>query len=577
MNLRVSLGLSALAVVVACGSSKSSLSASASASDGASSAGRDGSHGGSGSGSGSGSKRDGGSSGSSASTGAGSDAGSGSGSGIDAGASVVMMHHHVNRDGFFTDSLISAATAPSFAIDSSFNGVLSTNTATSAKNNVYATPLYVENGVMGKGTFYVATEAGTLYALDEATGGVTWHTNVAPSPAESGVCAGNISPIGITGTPAIDLATRLIVFDSPTADGSQNIATHVIYGLSIDTGNIVWQVDVSTVTDGHGTAFTPATQNQRSAVLILSGVAYVAYGGHYGDCGTYRGWLVGVPLDGQGVKAWATSTDKAGMWGPGGPSSDGQSIFVSTGNAPAVDAGVGWSESEGMFRLDQGPSFAGGSGDSFAVYNWDFLDLHDKDLGGSMPLVIDAPAISPTTLLLGQGKDGNLYLVDRTNLGGVATMTEPANVGELNVSNGEITNVGAWTTWNGTTYVVVRPNGNQGGVGCPGGTSGALVGVKLDPTAASKMSVVWCADPQGNGSPTITWSGQASDDPLVWVLGAGSSGSGKLLAFDLVTGAAVAKGGSTTASNVRSFTTPVPVHGRIFVAGDNQLFAFKSH
>jgi hypothetical protein len=488
-----------------------------------------------------------------------------------------MMHNHVNRDGFFTDSLISAATAPSFAIDTSFHGVLSTDGATSAKNNVYATPLYVENGVMGKGTFYVATEAGTLYALDEATGGVTWHTNVAPSPAQSGVCTGNIGPIGITGTPAIDLATRLIVFDSPTADASQNIATHVIYGLSIDTGTIVWQVDVSTVTDGHGTAFTPPTQNQRSAVLILNGVAYVAYGGHYGDCGTYHGWLVGVPLDGQGVKAWATSTDKAGMWGPGGPSSDGQSIFVSTGNAPAVDAGVGWSESEGMFRLDQGPSFAGGAGDSFAVYNWDFLDLHDKDLGGSMPLVIDAPAISPSKLLLGQGKDGNLYLVDRTNLGGVATMTEPANVGELNVSNGEITNVGAWTTWNGTTYVVVRPNGNQGGVGCPAGMSGALVGVKLDPTAASKMSVVWCADPQGNGSPSITWSGQASDDPLVWVLGAGGGGSGKLLAFDLVTGAAVATGGTTTASNVRSFTTPVPVHGRIFVAGDNQLFAFKSH
>ena len=67
-------------------------------------------------------------------------------------------------------------------------------------------------------------------------------------------------------------------------------------------------------------------------MLILNGVAYVAYGGNDGDCGAYHGWVVGVPLGGTGAQAWATTVDGAGIWGAGGPSSDGESIFVTTGN-----------------------------------------------------------------------------------------------------------------------------------------------------------------------------------------------------------------------------------------------------
>ena len=54
------------------------------------------------------------------------------------------------------------------------------------------------------------------------------------------------------------------------------------------------------------TTFVASNQNQRSAVLIVGGIAYVAYGGFIGDCESpnpYHGWVIGVPVaTGTGAK-----------------------------------------------------------------------------------------------------------------------------------------------------------------------------------------------------------------------------------------------------------------------------------
>ncbi len=571
--MRPSLGLASLALLalsplVACGTSPSN---SSSPPDGSASSGSGGGGSGSSSGGSSGSGSSGSGSSSGGSSGSGSSSGGASDSGVDAGppvgASVLGFHNHINRDGLFVDKDITETAAATFVRDTSFAGTFT--------GNVYASPVYVENGYQGKGTFYVATESGTIFALDETTGKVDWQKNVGTAPDNTGAGCGNITPIGITGTPAIDLATRLIVFDSAIADANNNIKTHMIYALSIDTGVEAWHVDASTLKDPTGLAFSPQPQNERGAVLIVNGVAYVPYGGHYGDCGTYHGWVIGVPLSGTGAKAWATQVAGAGIWGPGGPASDGQSIYVTTGNG--FDNGnTSWAESEGIFRLDPGPTYAGTTGDYFAPYNWVALDDGDVDLSGSGPLIIDAPSMTPSALVMAQGKDGFLYLMDRTNLGGVATKAKPANVGALQVQSGEITNGGAWATIGGVTYVVVRPNGQNAAIGCPSPTSGDLIVVKLDPTAPQKMSVAWCASSGGVGSPSITSSDGTTKDPLVWVFAADNGN--QLFAWDLTSGKKIFTGGgaSDTASNVRRFTTPIAVHGRMFVGGDGQLYAYKA-
>ena len=132
---------------------------------------------------------------------------------------------------------------------------------------------------------------------------------------------------------------------------------------------------------------------------------------------------------------------------------------------------------------------------------------------------------------MAQGKDGYLYLVDRTNIGGIATMGQLANVGALQVQSGEISNGGAWATVGGTTYIVVRPNGADSGVNCPGGTSGDLVAVKLDATAQQKMSMVWCANSGGNGSPIITI--ERRDERCDGLGAGGERGPGSCSRFDL--------------------------------------------
>jgi hypothetical protein len=519
----------------------------------------------------------GGSSGSSGGSGGSSSGGSSASSsgGVDAGppvgASVLMYHQHINRDGFFVDPKITAAAAAGFARDTTFDGTVN--------DSVYASPLYVENGVGGKGTFYVPTEGNNLYALDETTGKLAWSkaANFGKPANRSGAGCGNISPIGISGTPAIDLATRLIVFSAASADSNGNIATHTIYGVSIEDGSTQWSVDVSTLKDSGGRQFSPQPQNQRSAVLIVNGIAYVPYGGHAGDCGNYHGWVVGVPLNGKGAKAWATQVGGAGIWAAGGAASDGQSIFVATGNG--FDQNATWAQSEGVFRFDPGPSFTGQTADYFAPNNWQSLDQADVDIDGSGPLVIDAPSMTPSKLVMAEGKDGYLYLMDRMNLGGITSAPNTANVGALHVSTGEISNGSAFATVGGTTYVVSRPNGNAAADNCPaGGGAGALVAVKLDPTAPSKMTVVWCSDPLGSGSPIIT-SSNGTNDPLVWVAGGDSPDETKQLhAFDLLTGKVVFAGGGKAdafTTTVHHFGTLAAVHGRIFATGDGTLYAFK--
>ena len=507
------------------------------------------------------------------SSGSGSGGGSGSGSGgKDAsaeaeaggpvvGASVLEYHSHHNRDGYFQDPLLTAGAAGKVAYDATFQATFT--------DNVWTSPLYVENGVGGKGTFYVGSAGNDVYAFDETAGAAAWPMKnfgkaASASYAKNQGGCGNVQPIGITGTPAIDLATRLMVFNAVTGDGTTGnyIKTHTIYGMSIDDGSMKWSVDVSTLKDSTGLAFAPPAQNQRSAVLIVNGVAYVVYGGHGGDCGTYHGWVVGVPLTGTGATAWATQVKGAGIWSPGGAASDGESIFVTTGNGIG-GSNTTWQESEGIFRFGPGPTYTGNAADYFAPFNWAALDGADLDLSGSGPLVIDAPAMSPPSLVLGQGKDGWLYLVKRTDLGGVSAAQGTANVGALHVSNGEISNGSAWATVGGTTYVVVRPNGNEGGVGCPNGTTGDLVAVKLDPTAAHKMSVAWCAASGGIGSPIIT-SSDGTSDGLVWVFGA--EGDNKLHAFHLADGTVAGTSGVLplkTGAAVRHFSTLAEVKGRI--------------
>jgi hypothetical protein len=565
----------ALLVIASCGSGSSGSNPSEDAGgadgttgtgDGQASSGANGEGGPSSGSSTTGAGASGSSSGSASGASSGASSGSGSsGSTAEGGAagdtSVYQMHKHVNRDGLYVDGALTTANlmGKTLHVDASFDGT--------TVGKAYASPLYVADGVGHKGTFYIATESNNVYALDETTGkNAIPSKNAGPTASPGGLT--NISPLGITGTPAIDPATRLIVFDAATAASAGGpIAKHTIHAWSIDDFTEKWSLDVSTLTDSVAGAFMPAAQNQRSAVLIVGGIAYVAYGGQYGDLGSYHGWVIGVPLVGgpSQAKEYATPSAQAGMWAPGGPSSDGTSIFMATGNG--TNAG-GWKGAHSVIRFGAGPTFTPGAANYLhAVKD----DNADDDLGGSGPLVVDDPAITPSKLIVQLGKDNDAWIIDRTNMGG-----EASPVANAQVMNDEIINVPAWATTPTGTYVVMVSGNGMGGFGCKSG-SGNLTVMKLSATA--QISVPWCADNQGGGSPSITTS-DGTHDMLVWTFGSGTGannagGSHQVHAWALETGAPVVMGSDTLSNTTHTFVVPIVANGRVIVAADNRLYALK--
>ncbi len=476
------------------------------------------------------------------------------------GASVLQYHNHINRDGFYVDG---ALTKP--ALDGATLHIDPTFAGTGIAGEVRASPLYVEND-LGGGTFYVVTESNNVYAFDAVTGQPTTPMRNLGRGLTREPCGQNHT-VGIRGTPAIDLATGVIVLDAATGTGA-SLLKHTIYGLSLTDLSTKWSLDVSTVTDPVVGAFSPTDENQRGAVLIVEGVAYVTYGGYYGDCGTYHGWVVGVALsDPTKVKAYATPSAESGIWAPGGASSDGTNVYVATGNGDLFNGN--WGGAFSVLRMQSGPVFSGATTDYWLAVN----DNGDEDLGGSGPLIVD-PAGS--SLVVQLGKDGFGYLLDRTkSLGGSMSPLASTQLMDDEITCGPASAV----LPTGTFVAMVGNNAGSGGHACPNATSGELLVATLDPkNATNPIATAWCADPQGGGSPIITTS-DGSNDALVWIIGTSqrndeTAGTNQMHAWDLESGALVVTG-SDTLSNVHHFATPIVVNGRVIVAGDTQLYALK--
>ncbi len=321
---------------------------------------------------------------------------------------VTQHHNHASRDGLYIDSAFTPQAAASLSRDLNFDGTIA--------GNVYAQPLYIEGGPGGKAMVIVATESNNVYALDAGSGAIIWQRNVGAAVSLTNLPCGNIDPLGITGTPVVDLASRAVFFDAMTTPDNGTTKKHLIYSLNVDTGdtNSGWPVDADATAHFGTTNFTSSSQNQRSALAVLGGYLYIAYGGHYGDCSTYHGWLVGISLDNpSSVLAWATGVGRGGSWSVGGVASDGVNPFIATGNTGSTTR---WSGGEAIIRFQPSPIFSGLTNDYWAPPNWATLDSEDLDIGGSGPLIVDVPGATPSKLVVALGKDGNAYLLDRTNL-----------------------------------------------------------------------------------------------------------------------------------------------------------------
>ncbi|HXG19026.1 MAG TPA: LamG-like jellyroll fold domain-containing protein [Methylomirabilota bacterium] len=294
---------------------------------------------------------------------------------------------------------------------------------------IYAQPLYVPNvTIPNKGVHnvvYVATMNNSVYAFDADDPNASaplWTRNFGPPvPNQDTGELVDIQPIiGITSTPVIDISTKTLYCVAKTKEN--NSYFNRLHALDITTGQektgspVVITATIPGTGDGSvgGTiTFNQLRQLNRPSLLLLNGVVYIAFGSH-GDQDPYHGWVFGydaATLQQRAVFNTSPTGSRTSIWQSGqGLAADANgNIYFMTANG-SFDVNVGGKNMGSCFVKLSTPTLQ--LLDWFAPYNEDILNVGNHDLGSAGPLLIPG-----TNMLIGGGKEGVLYLLDRNNMG----------------------------------------------------------------------------------------------------------------------------------------------------------------
>jgi F5/8 type C domain/Secretion system C-terminal sorting domain len=345
-------------------------------------------------------------------------------------------------------------------------------TSRSVDDQIYAQPLVVsgvdiKNSGVLTNIVYVATVNNTLYAFnaDDGTIPVYWtlhmttpgfrppqNTDMHPGYGAYNDFYDNNSPFvgffGIVGTPVIDKSTNTLyvvtrdvntaIYDAgPYSDVTKYNSTgfyQYLHAIDIRTGTEKPNSPVLITASAPGTSpanqggivhFDPRRQNQRGGLLLLNGVVYIPYAAH-GDWSYYSGWILGYDASNlqQKISYLVSPNDGGGgIWMSGGglaadPAANGGkgSIYYASGNSNNGDPSMADNRGESIVRLD--PNGIGSAvtklnlGDYFTPFDYQSLNSADLDFGTQVMLVPNS------NLLVAGCKDHNLYVFDKTNLGG---------------------------------------------------------------------------------------------------------------------------------------------------------------
>jgi len=307
--------------------------------------------------------------------------------------------------------------------------------------------------------------------------------------------------------------------------------------------------------------FNAAAQNERGALTIVNGMVYVPYGGHFGDCGDYHGWVVGISLkDPKNVVSWATRARGGGIWAPGGISAAEQSLFAATGNTFGASI---WSDGEAVFRLPLDLHPSSEKSGYFAPADWRALDERDADLGGTNPIPFDlqtSSGLRPFVLAL--GKDGVAYLLDRNDLGGIGGAVAAETVSRRPIR----TSPAAYPAADGMFVAFQGPGAHCPAAGHGNGLTVLHIGASTPPAIAT----AWCGVVEGAGSPIVTTT-DGHSNPIVWILGA--EGDNRLHGFRGDTGEPLFT--SAPLDGLRHFQTLIAAGNRLYIGADYRVYAFS--
>jgi hypothetical protein len=307
---------------------------------------------------------------------------------------------------------------------------------------IYAQPLYVANvAIPNQGNHnvvYVATEHDSVYAFD-ADGRTTtplWQNSYANGTTATTVpsslfTCGSLQPeVGITGTPVIDQVHGVLYVVVRTAEVSGGVTNYIqrLHSLDITSGaelNTPAVIQPTVPGSGYGNdqngniPFDGLKENQRAGLVLLNGSLYIAWGGLC-DNNPYHGWLVQYdPTTLQQGAAFNTSPNDWGspLWDSGSaPAADAEgNLYALTGNGDFDLTFGGGEMGDSFIKI----STAGGLSlaDYFTPYDQSILFHWDLDLGSGGLMVLPDQPTAPTHLVIGGGKEGTIYLINRDAMG----------------------------------------------------------------------------------------------------------------------------------------------------------------
>jgi hypothetical protein len=309
-------------------------------------------------------------------------------------------------------------------------------------DQIYAQPLIVNVNLPSgnKNIVVIATVNNSVYAFDADSANVTqpyWQVNLTPAGNRviqntdmTGACGGGYRDfsgnMGIVGTPVIDPGTNTLYVVSRNVNPTTLVFQQFLHAINILSGAensgspVLIAASVSGSGDGGSTvSFDPQKNNQRPGLLLLNGIVYIAWSSHC-DWTPYHGWIIGYDATTLQRKfTYCTTPDgyEGGVWmsGAGLAADTAGNIYAAVGNGSVGKNGDYTNlrnRSESALKLT--PSGSGLNIDSyFSPSNIAELEAGDLDFG-----VTEILLIPNTNQAIVGCKDGNLYLLNRDNMGG---------------------------------------------------------------------------------------------------------------------------------------------------------------
>jgi len=350
---------------------------------------------------------------------------------------VVTYHYNVFRQG----QNIQETTLTPANVNSSTFGKVNFFTV---DGKVDAQPLYIykmPGTLKVQNTLLVVTEHGSVYAFDADAGTQTWKVSTllpGETTSDDHGC-GQISPeIGITSTPVIDRqrGTSGIMYLVAMSKDSAGKYHQRLHALDLRTGAEVFggPTEIQAKYPGTGdnsqggfVIFDPGQYAARSGLLEYGGRIYMAFTSHC-DQRLYTGWVLGYDA---GTLQQTAVLDVT----PNG--SEGAIWMAGTGLAADQQGNMYFLVGNGLFDLtldgngfpingDYGNAFMKVAmpnltvSDYFTMYNTRQESNADEDLGSGGAIVLpDLQDNGGKTwhLAVGAGKDTNMYIVNRDNMG----------------------------------------------------------------------------------------------------------------------------------------------------------------